>query len=209
MDQIFKNEGQMNLLPQLKPFVAVIDSWFILGAVIAHAPQVCSPTQPQSLTSLTRARWGCKPAINNTHSTYTLHTIVFSTLSPPPSLLFHFKCITIYLTHGATALRCIARWSKIVVSLGLGFERGGSKYCEIYLIINFSLWLNDHSCKQCRTLSVFIIYRFGIREGPLNFVLEHARVGVYHHNNLHCTLIDSEKKWQVVISTTYFSWDDQ
>ncbi|KAK0154200.1 hypothetical protein N1851_003712 [Merluccius polli] len=30
-------------------------SWFILGAMIAHAPQVCSLTQPQSLISLTRA----------------------------------------------------------------------------------------------------------------------------------------------------------
>ena len=25
-----------------------IDSWFILGAMLAHAPQVCSPTQPES-----------------------------------------------------------------------------------------------------------------------------------------------------------------
>ena len=25
-----------------------VDGWFILGAMIAHAPQVCSPTQPES-----------------------------------------------------------------------------------------------------------------------------------------------------------------
>ena len=33
-----------------------VDDWFILGAMIPHPPQVCSPTQPQSLISLTRAR---------------------------------------------------------------------------------------------------------------------------------------------------------
>ena len=37
-----------------------VDGWFILGAMTAHAPQVCSPTQP---ISLTQDRWGCKPAI--------------------------------------------------------------------------------------------------------------------------------------------------
>ncbi|KAK0145790.1 hypothetical protein N1851_015287 [Merluccius polli] len=31
-----------------------VDGWFILGAMIAHAPQVCSPTQPESI-SLTQA----------------------------------------------------------------------------------------------------------------------------------------------------------
>ena len=25
-----------------------VDGWFILGAMIAHAPQVCNPTQPES-----------------------------------------------------------------------------------------------------------------------------------------------------------------
>ena len=25
-----------------------VDGWFILGAMIAHAPKVCSPTQPES-----------------------------------------------------------------------------------------------------------------------------------------------------------------
>ena len=43
-----------------------VDSWFILGAMIVHAPQVCSLTQPQSPISLTRARWGCKPSTTNT-----------------------------------------------------------------------------------------------------------------------------------------------
>ena len=31
----------------LSPSVCV-DGWFILGIMIAHAPQVCSPTQPES-----------------------------------------------------------------------------------------------------------------------------------------------------------------
>ena len=28
--------------------IVCVDGWFILGAMIAHAPQVCSPTQPES-----------------------------------------------------------------------------------------------------------------------------------------------------------------
>ena len=35
------------------------------------APQVCSPTRTQSLISLTQARWGCRPAVNHTHSTHS------------------------------------------------------------------------------------------------------------------------------------------
>ncbi|KAK0136724.1 hypothetical protein N1851_027105 [Merluccius polli] len=38
------------------------DSWFILGAVIAHAPQVYSPTQTQSLVSLSVEISPVKPA---------------------------------------------------------------------------------------------------------------------------------------------------
>ena len=45
--------------------------------MIAHAPQVCNPTQPESNQS------DCKPAINNTHSTHTLH----STLPTMPSYI--------------------------------------------------------------------------------------------------------------------------
>ena len=33
----------------------------------------CAAPPSQSPISLTQARWGCKPAINSTHSTYTLH----------------------------------------------------------------------------------------------------------------------------------------
>ena len=33
-----------------------VDGWFILGAMIAHAPQVCSPPPAQSLISLTQTR---------------------------------------------------------------------------------------------------------------------------------------------------------
>ena len=39
----------------------------------------CAASPSQSPISLTQARWGCKPAINNTHSTNTLH------ISPTPN----------------------------------------------------------------------------------------------------------------------------
>ena len=55
------------------------DSWFILGAMIVPVPQMCSPTQPQTLISLTWARWGCKPAINNTlHSCILKNNLLVS-----------------------------------------------------------------------------------------------------------------------------------
>ena len=40
-------------MPVAPPRVCV-DGWFILGAMIAHAPQVCSPTQPESNQSDSR-----------------------------------------------------------------------------------------------------------------------------------------------------------
>ena len=46
--------------------VCVLMAGFILGAMIAHAPQVCSPIQPEYNQS--------DSGINNTHSTHTLHT---------------------------------------------------------------------------------------------------------------------------------------
>ena len=42
----------------------------VLIAGLSWVPCLCSPTQPQSLISLTQARWGCKSAIN-----HTLHNI--------------------------------------------------------------------------------------------------------------------------------------
>ena len=50
------------------------DSWFILGAMIALMHHRCAAPPSQSPISLTQARWGCKPAINHTHSTHTLHS---------------------------------------------------------------------------------------------------------------------------------------
>ena len=38
----------------------------------------CAAPPSQSPISLTQARWGCKPAINNTHSTNTLHSMLFT-----------------------------------------------------------------------------------------------------------------------------------
>ena len=46
----------------------------------------CAAPPSQSPISLTQARWGCKPAINNTHSTHTLHNYFFRYLS-------QLKCI--------------------------------------------------------------------------------------------------------------------
>ena len=53
-----------------------VDGWFILGAMIALMHHRCAAPPSQSPISLTQARWGCKPVINNTHSTYTLHSYV-------------------------------------------------------------------------------------------------------------------------------------
>ena len=53
-----------------------VDGWFILGAMITLMHHRCAAPPSQSPISLTQARWGCKPAINNTHSTHTLHNVL-------------------------------------------------------------------------------------------------------------------------------------
>ena len=55
-----------------------VDGWFILGAMITLMHHRCAAPPSQSPISLTQARWGCKPATNNTHSTNTLHNIFTS-----------------------------------------------------------------------------------------------------------------------------------
>ena len=46
-----------------------VDGWFILGAMIALMHHRCAAPPSQSPISLTQARWGCRPAVNNTLST--------------------------------------------------------------------------------------------------------------------------------------------
>ncbi|KAK0146598.1 hypothetical protein N1851_014051 [Merluccius polli] len=41
-------EPMLQAAMPVAPLSVCVDSWFILGAMIAHAPQVCSPTQPES-----------------------------------------------------------------------------------------------------------------------------------------------------------------
>ena len=54
---VIQAESDLKLPCQwLSPECVCGDGWFILGAMIAHAPQVCSPTQSQSPISLTQAR---------------------------------------------------------------------------------------------------------------------------------------------------------
>ena len=43
------------------------DSWFILGAMIAHAPQVCSPTQPR-VSSVWLRPGGAANKLSTTHT---------------------------------------------------------------------------------------------------------------------------------------------
>ena len=64
-----------------------VDGWFILGAMIALMHHSCAAPPSQSPISLTQARWGCKPATNNTHSTHTLHSL-FPPFSSQPACCY-------------------------------------------------------------------------------------------------------------------------
>ena len=60
--------SRCNVLPWQWLSPACVDIWFILGAMIAHAPQVCSPTQPR-VQSVCLGPGEAVNQLSTTHST--------------------------------------------------------------------------------------------------------------------------------------------